>query len=264
MGQALYFIAMVFLFAHQDDEVFILPRIQYELSVNSDINFFYLTSGGARRCRESTNLLLSIGVKKENIHFIGDNAEIPDGQLIDNLNQAYRLLISYPVITESTTLIVPAWEGGHHDHDACAILANAIRKIIPEKRMTVLQFFLYNGQGLRWKLFKVMSPLSESQAALQFRSISLRSGIVALMALRYFPSQLSTWIGLAPGLFFQFILKRVEVLAQLNSETTECRPHFGPLLYERYGRSTYEKVSSRRLSFIKQIDSELQAFVGDD
>ena len=241
----------VFVFAHQDDEVFILPRIQYELSENNEVHCFYLTSGGFRRCQESISLLTAIGVKKINIHFIGDHFAIPDGHLIDNLDLAFKSLVDNPAISRSTLFFVPAWEGGHHDHDACTIIAQALSKKFAENNIKIYQFFLYNGEGLRWKFFKVMSPLSTNKTLVKSRTITLRNGITALLAMRYFPSQLTTWIGLAPGAFVHFLFKRVEVLMPLTLETTRHRPHEGPLLYERYGRTTYENVSSKYEIFIR-------------
>ena len=116
--------AALFLFAHQDDEFGIFQKIVDELHAGSHVCCAYLTQGGhsnslaERRNLESLSVLSKLGVSNKDIFFAGDTLRIRDGKLLENLDLASSWIQSwwsnYPQIR---SLYVPAWEGGHPDHD---------------------------------------------------------------------------------------------------------------------------------------------------
>ena len=82
-----------YLFAHQDDEFGIFIQIKKDLKKN-ELFIFYLTSGTDKkinrnelylRDKESIKTLISLGVKKENIFFIGRKLGIKHNKLYLNV-----------------------------------------------------------------------------------------------------------------------------------------------------------------------------------
>src|SRR5688572_141948 len=114
----------LFIFAHQDDEVAIVPRIRREVENGSSVHCFFLTDGSAngaspeRRNAESRGVLTSIGVAAENLHFLGSVHQTRDQHLEDSLEQSLQLILQTIGTQPVHRIYTLAWEGGHPDHDA--------------------------------------------------------------------------------------------------------------------------------------------------
>src|SRR5437763_1655897 len=119
----------------------------------------YLTDGGARgvppalRNAESLQVLGQLGVRPDQVHFLGTELDVPDGHLVSHLETVYRRLLTL----RPTTIYTTAWEGGHPDHDAAALLAVALGRTLGIAD-DVWQFSLYNA--VRWPLLSVFHPIA--------------------------------------------------------------------------------------------------------
>jgi len=78
----------IYIFAHQDDEIGVFPQILSTLKSERQPVCMYLTMGSEndpeqtkRRNVESTKVLSSLGVSNQHIYFVGENTDVPDGQL---------------------------------------------------------------------------------------------------------------------------------------------------------------------------------------
>jgi hypothetical protein len=233
----------IYLFAHQDDEVFVLPRIRQDIAEGREVNCVFLTGGrdsrSQRRRDESLRVLTKIGLRSDGLWFVGDELEIPDGRLIENAARATVLLRQRWVrLSTVDTIYVPAWEGGHHDHDACCWIGSELAigcSSLPE----VLQFPLYNGEGLPSRFYRVVTPLRRQRRGARRRRISfadLRAILVAILAYR---SQRVAWAGLAPLMLLTLLMRRAEILMPLDRASLKDAPHPGALLYERWNRMAY-------------------------
>jgi LmbE family N-acetylglucosaminyl deacetylase len=248
--------AALFLFAHQDDEFGVFQKIMDEQRHGRRVFCAYLTDGAfegessVRRNRESLAVLTKLGVLEEDILFVGNILSIPDGSLPNHLKTASEWIIDwlvrYPIVE---AIYLPAWEGGHHDHDAL----HAMGVIVAEEAgliKVVRQFPLYNGYMCGGPLFRVLLPLPMN-GAIEIKQIPW---INRLRFLRYclsYPSQISTWLGLFPFALLHYFFYGTQVLQTVSRDRIRHRPHSGPLYYERRGFFTWEKMSDRLIECLE-------------
>lgn len=253
----------LFFFAHQDDEFGVFQKIVDEQRNGNRVCCAYLTDGGfggvspTRRNLESLSVLRQLGVKEQDVVFAGQTLGISDGRLNEYLEPAGNWVSSWiSGFSHVISVYVPAWEGGHHDHDAL----HAIVVSFAEKNNCldcVRQFSLYNSYGCVGPLFRVLSPLPMN-GSIEALSIPW---VHRLQFLRYclcYPSQAMTWIGLFPFVAFRYLTSGVQVLQPVSVERTYVRPHEGALYYEKRGFLTWEKMNNSlsewrhlRSSFVK-------------
>jgi LmbE family N-acetylglucosaminyl deacetylase len=246
--------AALFLFAHQDDEFGVYQRILDRRRAGLRVACAYLTDGAtahasaARRNGESLAVLAALGVAPEDVAFAGQELGIGDARLPLHLANASawldRWLHSFGAID---SLHLPAWEGGHHDHDALhALGAHAANRLGLLAR--TFQFSLYQARALPGPLFRVLSPLPENGPASLTR-IAWRERLRFLRHCLSYSSQRGTWLGLFPFVLAHYLLRGVQALQPVAPGRTGQRPHAGPLYYEK-----------RRFFTWAQMDNALRAW----
>ena len=155
---------IIYLFAHQDDELGCFIKLDKDIS-NNDTYVFFLTSGGNNsqnnlisiRNKESIKVLQNLGLKKKNIFFIGHDLKIDHYTLYLNLEIVYKeIRKKIDKIGKPDSIITHSWEGGHEDHDACNLIGRKIAhvfKIIDKS----YQFSQYNSfkTNLIFNLIKI-------------------------------------------------------------------------------------------------------------
>ena len=241
--------AALFLFAHQDDEFGIYQKIVDELQAGSQICCAYLTDGSRngvsakRRNRESLAVLTHLEVREEDIFFAGEALSIEDGTLPEHLDRASgwirNWLCSYPQIR---SIYVPAWEGGHHDHDALHAITVSIAQM-NDTISLVRQFPLYNGYLCGGPLFRVLLPL-KNNGFVENRSIPWKNRLRFLRHCLSYPSQAKTWLGLFPFVFLHYLGRGTQTTQPVSIERLSQRPHAGPLYYERRRFFTWEQMAN--------------------
>ena len=247
--------AALFLFAHQDDEFGVFQKIMDERQQGHRVCCAYLTDGGfggvspVRRNQESLAVLQKLDVREQDVSFAGQALSIVDGHLHEQLDAAASWidtwLDSFPNVT---TIYVPAWEGGHHDHDAL----HAIVVLVAQERGLlgqVRQFSLYNGHKCTGQFFKVLNPLL-SNGKPERTSIAWRDRLRFLGYCLYYPSQAKTWMGLFLFVLLHYLARGEQVLQPASLERIRQRPHMGVLYYERRGYFTWEQMVAK-LSALK-------------
>lgn len=241
--------------AHQDDEAAFSTRIAREINQGNVITCVYLTDGvgngiaPAIRDNESSRVLTSLGVKTDNIHFLGSQHEIPDGKLVEHLAQAYQLMEATLAGKKFHRIYCMAYEGGHHDHDACH-LATIIYSTRQHLLNRTWQMPLYNGYKTRSKFFRVLSPVPQV-ARMLIRKLRIGEAIKHTFLVTGYTSQWKTWLGLFPELFYQRLLKRRETLLAVQGISILERPHEGPLLYERLFGYPYQTFRESAEQFLR-------------
>jgi hypothetical protein len=246
----------LFLFAHQDDECGVFQAIYSELKSGSVVHCCYFTSGtssgldSVRRDTESQDVLVSLGVEPKNIHFIGGKHAIPDGNLVNHINFAYEWILSFLKNNgNSVNIYLPAWEGGHPDHDilhAAGVIAAKHAGFIN----TTNQFPLYNGYYCFGPLFRTLLPLTEN-GEVRFSRITIFNRFRFLgFCLRY-PSQLKTWVGLFPFFLLHYFFWGSQSLQKVSLDRLNQKPHRGSLYYERRKFSSWNKVCSQLSLFLE-------------
>jgi len=231
--------ASIFLMAHQDDEFGVFHQIESELAAGRWVRCIYVTDGAAtadsdHRDRESRTVLQALGVEVNDILFVGRQLSIGDGQLHRHVGAFTGWLDSFlndhPIIQ---ACFVPAWEGGHPDHD----MLHAIAVELLETRVdspAVWQYPLYNGQNCFGPFFRVMSPLS-SNGPIERQSIAWRDRFRYIRFCLSYPSQWRSWLGLFPFVGGHYLFRGAQYLQGTNRQRLEQPPHQRPLYYERRG-----------------------------
>ena len=254
---------VVFLLAHQDDEFGAFFAIEEAVGGGARVLCLYLTDGGyggqetKRRDDESRNVLRRLGVAEADIHFIGTNEGYGDTFLYTRLDEALRSveLILGP-LDQIRLLYIPAWEGGHRDHDAVHLIgaAYALGAGVLD---AVRQFPLYRASP-NIIGFALLKPLAEN-GPIQTSLIPWAKRFRYLRLTFLYGSQWIFWVGLFPALLHSYCSKGAQETQRLSVARLFERPHAGTLLYERYGRINHETFRTTVAPFIQAKIVEAQA-----
>lgn len=261
---------VLFVFAHQDDEVGAIPWIARERSHGNRVACVYLTDGGSRtpssiRDEESLAALCAYGLGRGDVAFLSDGQRIPDSALRKNVTRASEMLRQWIAaeMPEVDRIYSLAWEGGHPDHDVAHVVA-----LLAAERLGILSdawaFSLYNACGCPRPLFRVLRPLRHLSADSTERTIrynAIDSVRFAFFCWRFL-SQWRTWVGLFPELAFRRVLLRRETVVRFDVTLIRTRPHAGELLYERMFGISYSEVKSSLKPLLDGLDVETTRIIG--
>lgn len=236
--------SVVYILAHFDDEYCALPLIWQAAREGLEQRFVYLvdyrdTALGARRLAETRRFLARQGVAGSAVVPLGLGGGVFDQSLHRGIDVMFpRLEQAVRAGAGPTRLVVPAWEGGHMDHDACAFMG--VRLAVRLGGLPLRQFTLYNGPGLGGPFLRGGAPLAENGLS---TGIPLSSGewLRWMAAVRAFPSQAYAWSGIWPAMFAG-MARRGFGWQTLEPSRVTARPHPGPLFYERMFKIAYEEV----------------------
>ncbi|MGZ6015875.1 MAG: PIG-L deacetylase family protein [Phenylobacterium sp.] len=240
---------LVYVLAHFDDEYCGLPLIDEARAAGQDQLFLYVVdypSAAIREQRhaESRRFLKWLGVDPSRAVHLGEAAGAVDGGLHRALPTAYAALEAALRGVEAERFVCPAWEGGHMDHDMCALLA---RQLAAARGVPVEMISLYNGRGLPAPLFHGGRPLAENGPVRRFRLGA--GGLVRwMLAVRFFILQ-RAWLGLWPTMFWTYWTRGFGV-QRLSPARIRDRPHEGVLLYERMFKVPYAEVRAAADDFL--------------
>lgn len=250
-----------FLFAHQDDEFGVYSVIEDTARQSGRPVCIYLTSGSSdgncapMRNAESISVLSRLGVTPDDIHFIGTKFHIPDGRLVEHLASVYTMVHDHLTrYAPLAAIYIPAWEGGHQDHDAVHLIGLAVARKL-RILAQVHQFPLYHGRGLPSRALRVLAPLAANGPVHTIPIPWSRRLRHLGLCLRY-PSQLRVWIILFPLMTIDYFRHGVQRLQPVNLERPRLRPHQGSLLYERRTTLRHEQFMAVARPFIDRYLSE--------
>lgn len=229
----------LFLFAHQDDEFGVYAQLEREKKAGRRVYCIYVTDGAATadpdiRNAESRKVLQQLGVMADDIIFIGQELGIGDGLLhvrVEVLAEWLSIFLkTHPAIE---ACFVPAWEGGHPDHDL--LHATAVQWFAAHNRLEMVrQYPLYHGQGSHGPLFHALSPLT-GNGIVEQQILGWRERLRYVRFCFAYPSQWRSWIGLLPFVGWHYLRKGTQQLQRVSDTRLVSPPHAGPLYYERRG-----------------------------
>lgn len=243
---------MLFVFAHQDDEIGACPSILRELRAGGRVWCAYLTDGALRsqarvRDSESVRFLTWLGVARERIAFIADEAgRVADGALVDSLVRSEAALRAWLMARGLVPQMVYSldWEGGHVDHDAAHLVALSTAAAYG---VQLFVFSLYNAYRRPRKLFRVIDFVPHAGSPETAMRLSWRDAFVTALAPLAFPSQRRTWAALGLGLTLRILLQRKERVRPAALGRITAAPHAGAPLYETlFGHSSAEFMAASR------------------
>lgn len=241
----------LFLLPHPDDEFAVAGHLRDAVQTGDALQVVYLTDGGYSgqdvrvRERESLRVLARLGVASSSVVFLGREHGFPDGSLHAHLPRARAALHALVAATGVPDRVyLPAWEGGHQDHDAGHLLGLSLE--VPGASLR--QFPLYHGAGLPGPLFRVMSPLATNGQG-ERRPASLRERLGLVRACFSYPSQWKTWLGLTPFVLLHVLRDGGFHLQPVDPRRILQPPHAGPPLYERRGFLAWQLFAETTADF---------------
>ncbi|MBI3759520.1 MAG: PIG-L family deacetylase [Deltaproteobacteria bacterium] len=247
--------SVVFLLPHEDDEFAVFFAIEQAACQGRRPVCLFLTDGdsggqdSSRRNMESRTVLVRLGVAEADIHFIGTLANFSDGRLYMYLDQALSAVAAV-LDGESnvSSLYMPAWEGGHQDHDAVHLIGAVYagkRGLLGVARQFTLYRRASNMLGVT-----LFAPLAEN-GPVKTEPIPWSDRWRYLRLALCYPSQWKSWIGLFPMLAYSYVTKGTLETQDVSPVRLSERPHAGPLLYERRGRAKYDDVRAAADAFLR-------------
>ena len=238
---------VVYVLAHFDDEYCALPLIRRAVAEGRQHLFVHVAdyrnaSMGARRHRETVAFLAAEGIPAASQIHLGAGTGWWDGELHRHVGPAYEALkaaVQSAVPGPIERVVVPAWEGGHPDHDICS--AMGVKLAAERGAAAIDQICLYQGKDLPWIFYRACTPLAENGPAHELR-LPGREWLSWLVAVGAFPSQLKAWAGLLPGMALTFARSGRFRWQSLEPRRIGEPPHAGGLLYERMFKTPYAVV----------------------
>lgn len=244
--------AVVYIFAHFDDEYCAWPLIRRRVAEGVDQRFFYVADYvdaelGRTRHRETQALLAHLGIDPAKAVHVGEGTGVMDGGVYRDLPRAFASLkAAVDAVGPIERFACTAWEGGHMDHDMCAMMTSMLAA--ERGGVPVDQISLYNGKGLTGPLFHGSSPLPENGPVTRIR-LTAAEWRRWMADVRFFPSQTKTWLGLWPAMFWTYATRGGFGYQQLDPARIGERPHAGSLFYERMFKRPYAEVRAAADAF---------------
>lgn len=246
----------LFLLPHQDDEFGVFALLERNVREGVACTCVYLTDGGGGRHvppsvrdAESRRVLGAIGISPDEILFLSLPGEgrAKDGRLFEAMPQALDALCELMAGRDVGSVYTPAWEGGHPDHDAAALIAAAFarRRGIPQ----VWQFPLYNAYRAGRFPYRVFNPIPSGGP---IERVPTRASALLRYA-RYclsYRSQRRTFAALLPLVVYRLARDRYQSLQRIQPSQFTARPHQGALLYERRNWLSWSAFEAKAAPFI--------------
>lgn len=245
----------LFLFAHNDDEFFVLPWLDKEVSDGNRVICLYTTDGAAygedptRRLNESRKALCPRGVKTEDIIDLGAKLCVRDGNSFKSILPLYNGIRDAAATWSINRIYTPAWEGGHADHDTTHLLAIALSKITAA---SVYEFSLYHSYRTPRPFFRCMSLLPAS-GEISVEKVSFLTALSWLASCRHYPSQIKAFVGLLPLCLLRILALRSLPIRRVGEGNYLTRPYEGPLFYETQFNVPYKDFFAATQGFISDF-----------
>lgn len=222
--------------AHPDDETFIAGTLKRHIEEGARVHGVWITSGEAsggreRREKELARAAAILGLEQNAIHL----PHYPNRGLLPILAEVADWLGQTIEAIGPQRIYVPAYEGGHIDHDAVNwCVYTAWQKCLPEA--ACLEFPLYNRTGPRllrgWRIGR-FAPDTHGTATVHYTRLTPEHVRCKFSMMRAYKSQ---WTDLLP---FRLAMPRRSLLtlgeqwaALPPGRDYSIPPHAGPLNYE--------------------------------
>lgn len=196
----------VFVLAHPDDDIFVLPMLMQYKKTHKLVVFFTTDTTqdyGNRRISEAKKAMEFLGVHQ--VHFAGTEATAKDGLTIEQADVLMTSLESIVTNSNTDTLVTHVLEGGNPDHDL-AFAISAIVKLRAEKKIDFIAVPFYRRHDLSWVPYVVNSKVKNMKGAIFH--ISFKSFISIPLFCRHYISQIKVLLALIPFLLIQIIRRR--------------------------------------------------------
>ena len=238
----------VFIFAHQDDEVFLLPHIlNFERKL-----FIYLTSGVSagssvlileNRTTEAKDVFEKHLTHLNSIvNWWGLENSVPEGELHKFVNRENLMSLETLIRNQPepvTEILTTAFEGAHQDHDSAAVISRRLAEIF---LVEAIEISTYPQWLSKVYSFRVLHP---RQPLISLKFERLRTLRMAFRLMAGYKSQRTTWLGLGPAVLATFAFRRY------RSSTPRPVELIHPCFYEFRARAHQSEVLEHLTSKIR-------------
>lgn len=248
--------AAVFVLAHHDDEVFCAGHLLRAMTAGRRIRLLWATAGGlapaGRRVREGARVCRLLGSAPG----AGRDLRLPDQDAlwhVASIAGAVEELLNAPAAGDARVVYVPAYEGGHPDHDAVNLAVAVLRARRPDLAAREFPLYRRGPAGLSvqtpWPAAGT-SPAPFDTLQLGDDALALRRCLARANASQVLPSLLPllawSW---AEGRW------RAEPSRDLPAHDYARPPHGGALLYELYTRRRFAQFSAAAAAALRAARS---------
>ena len=229
----------VFILAHQDDEVFLLPHtLNFEKKL-----FIYLTNGVSvesstlkleNRSAEAKYVFDKYLTQLNSVaNWWGLENSVSEGELhkfvsIENLASIEEVIENQGELV--TQILTTTFEGAHQDHDSAAVISRKLAKVF---LVDTIEVSTYPQWFSKFYSFKVLSPRYPSTSFTFDRIKTMR---LALRMMASYKSQRATWVGLGPATLGTYAFRKYRA-----SRPQPIRS-LSPCFYEFRGRALQSEV----------------------
>lgn len=252
---------IIFIFSHYDDEFGLFNVIEKYTKSNKKVFVFYLTNGltienidnkkkALQRKKESIKILLKLGVKKNNIIFLGNKLDIPVYNLYRYLEKIFSNLNKFLKNLQGESFIYThAWEGGNEDHDSSFIIT---KRILSSNNMVkkAFQFSQYHCQNSFLYPFKIQNLIPSKSKVFKCRCGSITK-IRYISYLFSYISQFYLWLPIYPFIIYRILINDYGNVKIISKNLNIGKPHSGKLLYEKLRKNKFYNLKNFFIKFLK-------------
>ena len=221
--------------AHQDDEAFIASRLLQHLSWKDTVYLIWTASGQKDTAYQNTRKEESLkgceylGLDTANCIFL----DYLDGETYKHLNDIYKVLVSKIEEIKPNIIYIPAFEGGHIDHDITHYATVKAAKTI-DSTIIIFEYPEYSAYRLCFLLpFKMRNFPIKIRTGIRELTESEFTKIIYLWNIyesQYFP--LHYYLSIVSGIKRTFGFEYLRKLPKYDySKLTQ---YYGNIGYERY------------------------------
>lgn len=256
---------LLFLLAHQDDELMVSPIIADAKRKAETVAIVFLTDGGggaatpATRNDETRRALTALGVNiVSEVFFLGEREGIADGILYRHMNAAHDALKALSnTLSRVSRIYTHAWEGGNPDHDAAYVLAlGTAQHLGISDQVFQVPFYRATRRGLL--PFNVLAPLDANGPVIVY-PVSRFKRLKMLTLIRYFPSQIEAFVRLGPFMVLKSLWQPGLLMQRATWSRIGERPMTEPLRYERHGHDTFDRIQPYLQAYAGTVMGPLSA-----
>ena len=236
--------AVLYLFAHQDDEYFILARMAREVAAGRAVHAAWITDGArrgssARRNAESIAVMARLGIPPARLHFLA----FPDQDAVSHLAQIHAQVRALDAQHRFVAITTPAYEGGNIDHDVAALIG-ALLVAEAQERLEHFEFPLYHHHDGRGR---VGVFLPHPEATVEYTRLDPGDRVLLRQALWTYRSQRWLLLGLR--------LRSDRKTLREHGEPFRRAPAYDFLARPSHELCGYEVVRRRRAPFDRWLEA---------
>lgn len=244
----------VFVFPHQDDEIGAYSAIEQSLLRGERVICAYTTAGAdlgsplaAARAQESEAALIELGVDRQAILHLGINYGWQLDTVHQRLDETAAVLKGIFDNEQPSRIYLPAWEGGHQDHDATH-LAGVAAAFETGMHDRVVTYFMYRAPLSGPMPYLACAPIPGHPEAMR-ATVPFRRALKYTQLLFIYRTQFRAMVGLGPFFVFRWLILRGVRYGKPVHSSVYFPPLPGRPLYERHKRLTWAEFREATKSF---------------